>query len=174
MTEMKKAAETALKLELDSIDFYTKAAEKVGNELGRSIFQSLIKDEERHVVAVRKLLEEAAPGVAVDEILPARGKTFKSDISTVFSEARKHIDERIAADADDLQALSTAMELERDGYRFYGEAAGNAEDETVEAVYRRLQGEESEHFEFLQNTYQYLENSGDWLLWEEQGLLDGG
>jgi len=174
MSEMKKAAETAVKLELDSIDFYTDAAAKAGNELGRSVFESLIKDEQRHLAAVKTLLENSIPHGTVEEVLPSRGKTFKSGISTVFSEARKHLDERIPADADDLQALSTAMELERDGFRFYGEAAANAENETVRTIYHRLQDEENEHFEFLQNAHQYLENSGDWFLWEEQGLLDGG
>jgi len=26
----------------------------------------------------------------------------------------------------------------------------------------------------LQNTHSYLKDSGDWFLWEEKGLLDGG
>jgi hypothetical protein len=39
---------------------------------------------------------------------------------------------------------------------------------------KRLVEEEKEHLQLLQNTHSYLKNSGDWFLWEEKGLLDGG
>jgi rubrerythrin len=172
--EMREAVETALKLEYDSIDFYRDAAQRTDSRLGKSMFESLVKDEQRHVRALQYLMKEAAPRAPVEEVFPSRGRTFKSAISTVFSEARKDIGKRIPSDADDLHALTTAMDLEKGGHRFYGEAARKARDETVRSVYLRLQQEEDEHFTFLQNTYQYMESSGDWFLWEEQGLLDGG
>ena len=172
--EMRKAAETAFKMEQDSIDFYAQAAKKTTNKLGRAMFESLVKDEERHLQALGRLMKEVAPSMAAEEILPGRGGTFKSNISTVFSEAREEIVERIPAGADDLEALTLAMDLETKGHRFYTEAAAKAENNTVRDVYLMLRREELEHFSFLQNTYQYLDNSGDWLLWEEQGILDGG
>jgi rubrerythrin len=172
--EMRKAAETAFKMEQDSIDFYTEAAKKTTNKLGRAMFESLVKDEKRHLQALGRLMKEVAPSMAAEEILPGRGGTFKSKLSTVFSEARREIDERIPAGADDLEALTLAMDLETKGHRFYTETAAKAENNTVRDVYLMLRREELEHFSFLQNTYQYLDNSGDWLLWEEQGILDGG
>lgn len=172
--EMRKAAETAFKMEQDSIGFYTEAAEKTTNKLGRAMFESLVKDEERHLQALGRLMKEVAPSVPVEEVLPGRGGTFKSKISTVFSEAREEIDERIPAGTDDLEALTLAMEFETKGHRFYAETAAKAENETVRGVYLMLRREELEHFSFLQNAYQYLDRSGDWLLWEEQGILDGG
>ena len=172
--EMRKAVETALKMEQDSIDFYADAAHKAGIELGRSMFESLVKDERRHLQALQRLIKDVDPAAPVEEILSARGRSFKSEISTVFSEARSQISERIPAGADDLEALKVAMDLEKKGYAHYGEVAEKADNETVKNVYLMLQKEEDEHFSFLQNTYQYLDSSGDWFLWEEQGLLDGG
>jgi len=172
--EMRKAVETAVKMEEDSIDFYAEAARKAGNALGRSMFESLTRDEHRHLEALQRLVKDIAPTAPVEEILSARGRSFKSQISTVFSEAREQIGERIPAGADDLEALKLAMDLEKKGYAYYGEVAQKADNETVKNVYLMLQSEEDEHFSFLQNTYQYLESSGDWFLWEEQGLLDGG
>ena len=172
--EMREAVETAVKMELDSIDFYTDAAKRTSNKLGRLLFESLVKDEQRHLQGLRRLLEDVDLSESPEEILPARGRTFQSEIATVFSQARKDIGERIRSDADDLAALDIAMDLEKKGYRYYGQAAEKARDEMVKIIYRILQREENEHFEFLQNTYRYLDRTGDWFLWEEQGLLDGG
>ncbi|NQT20747.1 MAG: ferritin family protein [Planctomycetes bacterium] len=172
--EMRRAIETAFKMEQDSVDFYGEAAKKTTHALGRSMFESLVKDEQRHLQALGRLIRENVPSVSAEEILPMRGGTFKSEISTVFSQAREEIDERIPADADDLQALSLAMDLETKGHRFYGETAAKAENKAVRDVFLMLRREELEHFTFLQNAYQYLDKSGDWFLWEEQGILDGG
>ncbi len=172
--ELQKAVETAVKMEEDSIDFYTDAAKKTGDKLGRSMFESLVKDEQRHLRALEHLLDAAAPSAPAETILPSRGHSFKSEISTVFAEARKGIGERVQADAGDLTALKVAIDLEKDGHRFYGESAAQTDNETVKNVYLALQREEGEHLNFLQNTFEYLEDSRDWFLWEEQGLLDGG
>ena len=67
-----------------------------------------------------------------------------------------------------------ALELERQGYIFYRDCAARAADSTTASLYKALQHEENEHIDFLQNTIDYLEDTGNWLLWEERGLLDGG
>jgi len=172
--ELWTAAETAAKMEQDSIDFYTGAAARCRNKLGRSMFESLVKDEQRHLDALRRLLKEAAPTLDADSLLPGRGRTFKSQMTTVFSQARKAIGERVPADATDLQALEVAIDLEGQGWRFYDQAARTAPIPAARAVYARLRDEENEHLDFLRNAWQYLDNTGDWFLWEEQGLLDGG
>jgi len=173
-SDMNKAVETAIKMEQDSIDFYAEAAAKSSNSLGRSMFESLVNDEKRHLKGLQLLLKNAGAGISADRILPPRKGTFKSAISTVFNKARQQLTERVPSDADDVKVLRIALDLEREGYKFYREVAATAPDPNVASVYKTLQKEENEHIEFLQNTLSYLEDTGNWFLWEEQGLLDGG
>jgi len=172
--DMNRVAETAIKMEQDSIDFYTEAIARSSNGLGRSMFESLVNDEKRHLKGLQKLLKNAGAPMPADKVLPPRKGTFKSAISTVFLKARQELIERVPSDADDVKALRIALDLEKEGFRFYREAAANAADPNVAGVYKTLQKEENEHIDFLQNTLSFLEDSGNWFLWEEQGLLDGG
>ncbi|HUS59653.1 MAG TPA: ferritin family protein [Planctomycetota bacterium] len=172
--ETRNAADVAIKMEQDSIAFYGEAALKSSNTLGRLMFESLVNDELRHLECLRSLIRSVLADDSADSLFPPRGHSFKSTVSTAFSKARSEIDARVPADASDLKAISIAIDLEKEGYRFYARAASNAASEQARSVYAALQLEEQEHLTFLQNTYDYLENSGDWFLWEEQGLLDGG
>ncbi|HUW34343.1 MAG TPA: ferritin family protein [Planctomycetota bacterium] len=172
--DMQAAVETAIKMEQDSIDFYTDAAARSGNRLGRSMFESLVNDEKRHLKGLQTLLKNAGAPPPANQTLPPRKGTFKSAISTVFLKARQELTERVPSDTDDVKALRIALDLEKEGYKFYGQAAANAANRNVTDVYKTLQKEENEHIEFLQNTLSFLEDTGNWFLWEEQGLLDGG
>ena len=172
--DMRRAIDTAIRMEQDSIDFYTEAAASASNRLGRSMFESFVSDEKRHLNGLQTLLKNAKPDLPIEKILPARRGTFKAKITTIFLKARQELADRVPSDADDVKALRIALDLEREGCKFYGEAAAKATDTTVAEVYVVLQGEEKEHLDFLQNTLSYLEDTGNWFLWEEQGLLDGG
>ena len=170
--DIAKAAETAMKMEQDSIAFYAEAAARSSNRLGRLMFESLVKDEQRHVEGLRHLLAAASPVAA--SLVPPRGRSFKSAVSTAFSQAMSEMDARVPSGADDLEAVRIAIDLEKAGYSFYRDAAAKAPAGAAKSVYTLLQHEEEEHLDVLQNTFDLLENSGDWFLWEEQGLLDGG
>ena len=182
--DVQNLIDTAVKMEQDSIDFYGEAAAGTTNRLGRSMFESFVNDEKRHLKGLQTLLTavmtanaspvEAGLRTTAGRILPPRKGTFKSKITTIFLKARQELSERVPSDADDVKALRIAIDLEREGCKFYGEAAAKATNTTVAEVYRILQNEEKEHLDFLQNTLSYLEDTGNWFLWEEQGLLDGG
>jgi len=36
-----------------------------------------------------------------------------------------------------------------------------------------LKVEEKRHYELLENTHRFLEDTGDWFMWEEHGILEG-
>jgi len=66
------------------------------------------------------------------------------------------------------------MDMELESVQFYQTALEKNEDNLQKAFLRRLVEEEKEHLQMLQNTHSYLKNSGDWFLWEEKALLNGG
>ncbi|GAG57428.1 unnamed protein product, partial [marine sediment metagenome] len=79
-----------------------------------------------------------------------------------------------AVNPDELEALKIGIDMELESIKFYQTALEKSKDNHQKAFLRRLVEEEKEHHQLLQNTHSYLKNSGDWFLWEEKGLLDGG
>jgi rubrerythrin len=80
---------------------------------------------------------------------------------------------RIKATSNEIDTLKIALDFENEGYKFYQKAVEEAQSETEKAFLEMLVKEEKRHFELLQNTYNFLNNTGDWFMWEEHGLLEG-
>ena len=52
-----KAIEIAIHLEKDSIKFYTEASEKTDNQVGKSMFLSIVEDEKRHLETLSQIFK---------------------------------------------------------------------------------------------------------------------
>ena len=171
MENLSKMIRTAIKMEEEGIDFYQEAAEKTSHPFGKKMFLSFVEDEKRHLTVLRSIL---AGFKFSDFDRFFEEKTPKEKIKTVFREVKNEIRERIAANPDELEALKIGMDMESKSVEFYQGALEKTQDSHQKAFFRRLIEEEKEHYELLQNTHSYLEDSGNWFLWEEKGLLDGG
>lgn len=171
MDNLSRIIRTAIKMEEDGINFYQKAAEKSSHSLGRKMFLSFSEDEKRHLAVLKEILADLKFS-DFDQFF--QEKTPREKITNIFKEAKKEIKERIAANPDEIEALGIGMDMESKSVEFYQKALEKAEDTRQKAFLRRLIEEEKEHYQILQNTHSYLKNSGDWFLWEEKGLLDGG
>ncbi|KYK21001.1 hypothetical protein AYK21_01240 [Thermoplasmatales archaeon SG8-52-2] len=55
---VKDAILTAIQMEKDGYAFYTKAAAQTQSDMGRTIFESLAADEQRHLDVFQKMFEE--------------------------------------------------------------------------------------------------------------------
>jgi rubrerythrin len=155
----------ARKMEMDGARFYSDAARKATHAQAKRLFESFSKDEERHL----GIVESIAKGLGVDvKKMPMPSESIK----TVFSKADPGATAGEAT-ADELSAIKTALEMERDSYRLYNDACSKATDETRKSIFRRLAAEENQHFEMLQNTEEYLTDNKKWFLWKEAGLLTG-
>jgi rubrerythrin len=171
MNNFSKAIKTAIKLEDDGIDFYRKASEKTSHPFGKKMFLSFAEDEKRHLTVLKEILADLKFS---DFNRFFEEKTPREKIKTVFGEVKNEIKERIATNPDELEALKIGMDMESKSVEFYQGALGKTQDSYQEAFFRRLIEEEKEHYQLLQNTHSYLKDSGDWFLWEEKALLDGG
>lgn len=81
--------------------------------------------------------------------------------------------ERISATTDEKEAVKLALEFEREGYRFYRDLKENAASDMEKRLFEILASEEEVHYKLLENTHRFLEDTGDWFMWEELGLLEG-
>ena len=171
MNTFSKAISLAIKLEEDGIDFYQKGSEKTFHPLGKKMFLSFAEDEKRHLTALKEILANLKFS---DFSRFFQEKRPREKIKTVFGEIKNEIKEKIAANPDELEALKIGMDMESKSVEFYQGALGKTQDSYQKDFFRRLIEEEKEHYQLLQNTYSYLKDSGDWFLWEEKALLNGG
>jgi rubrerythrin len=162
---LSKAIETAIKMETDAMKFYREAVKKTEHPLGKRIFEGFVVDEMRHL----KILQDIMNDLDL-EVLHVHPKV---DIKTVFSELKDTMMQRVKATTDEMEAVKIALDFEKAGYHFYEEAAQGATDEKEKKLFEVLTVEEQRHYELLKNTHEFLNNTGDWFMWEEHGILEG-
>lgn len=169
MQNPREIVETAVKMEIDGITFYREAAEKTPNPLGKRMFLSLSRDEERHLDVLKRMLEDLHFS-AIETYFQG---SPKERVKTIFKQARGELAKQVAAEPGELEVLKMGLSIEDKSVTFYQKALSNAEG-PLRSLLERLVREEREHYAILENTYAVLESSKDWYLWEEKGLLDGG
>ncbi|MEA1965020.1 MAG: ferritin family protein [Candidatus Aerophobetes bacterium] len=171
MNDFSNVIRTAIKMEEDGIDFYHKAAKKTSHPFGKRMFLSFAEDEKKHLTVLRNILADLKFS-DFDRFFGE--KKPREKIKTVFREVKSELKERIAANPDELEALKIGMNMESESVEFYKNALKKSWGSQLRAFFKRLIEEEKEHYQLLETTRSYLKDSGDWFLWEERGLLDGG
>ena len=94
-------------------------------------------------------------------------------VKTVFESLKGEMLDRVAASKDELEALTVAMDMEREGMKFYEKCLGESKTDKEKALFTRLIAEEKQHYAMFSNTHQHLANTGNWYLWEERGVIEG-
>lgn len=159
------AIETAVKMETDAMKFYHEAAQKTTHPFAKRMFQGFIRDESRHLKMLKDIL--SGMDLKIVSLHP------KAEIRTVFSDLKEQMMERISASTDEIEAVQVALDFETKGFEFYKKSTAEAIDEKEKALFSALASEEQEHYSILQNTYSFLKDTGDWFMWQEQGIIEG-
>jgi len=162
---MTHAMETAIRMETDAIQFYTEAAEKTTHPAGKKMFETIAEDERKHLETVSRLLKEMD--------LPPAGPGDTGSITTVFETLKDAMMEKVAATEDELEAFKIAMRMEKEGLEYYEKASSEAASEQEKALFERLAEEEQSHYRIFSNTYSFLNDTGNWFMWEERSIVEG-
>lgn len=160
------AIKIAIKMETDAINFYTEAAKKTQNSVGKKMFLTITEDEKRHLEMLSQIFKGL--DITIKDISPMK------NIKTIFEEMKHEMMQRLEATADDLEAFKIAMEMEKEGVEFYKKAALEAKTDRERLLFERLIKEEQEHYNVFANTYFFLSDTGNWFMWEEHSIVDGG
>jgi rubrerythrin len=160
------AMEIAKKMETDAIQFYTEAAQKTKHSVGKKMFETITVDERRHLKIVTQLLK--GPDIHVEDVSPIK------NIRTVFEQMKPQMMEKIQATQDELEAFKIAMQMEKEGIEFYKKLASEANTEKEKELFEKLTREEEQHYDIFSNTYNFLHDTGNWFMWEEHSIVDGG
>jgi rubrerythrin len=160
---------TAIKMEEEGYDFYKQAETRTANRTGKAMYNFLAEYEVHHKRLLEGLLRKVVPEACdIDIPLP------KDKIKSVFADARAHMDTSAPVTSDDIDALTFAMGKETESYKMYHEAANEASEPKVKAMFARMATEENQHYEILEQTRYYLKENQIWSIWEEGGPIEGG
>jgi len=157
--------EIAAKMEQEAVAFYRQCAEKTSAVIGKKMFLSIAADEQYHF--------ECALRIRDDKPVTPSTTTPLEDMMKIFDEHKQEMLQQIPSTADDLEALMVAMKMEEEAIAFYKKASALAANAAEKHFFDCLIHDEEEHFHIFQNTYTFLEDSGNWYMWEEKGIVEG-
>lgn len=151
-----EALKQALKMEEDGKAYYEQARKTTKNDMGKKIFESLIKAEEAHIRKIKELhasLEET--GAWPDQVPYGDDAQITKNI---FTEAMSAVAKSVGGTADDLEALKLAATMETKGKKFYESQAEGTDDPFEKKFYLLLAHEEGAHFISILDAIQFLED----------------
>ncbi len=163
------ALEMALKMETDAVQFYTEASEKTKYPAGKKMFLAIAEDEKRHIEIISQIIKGLQ--------MTPRDVTPLTNVKTIFESMKSEMMKKVAASPDDMEAFKIAMKMEQEGVDFYKNTLAKATKDKEKALLERLISEEKQHYAMFANTYEYLEKTGQWFLWEEspiRSMIEGG
>ena len=160
------AIEIAIKMETDAINFYKEASKKANHSVGKKMFLTIAEDEKRHLNMLNQILRGL--DIKIKDVSPMK------NIKTVFEEIKDEMMHKVEATTDELEAFKIAMKMEKEGIEFYKKAASGAKTDKEKSLFERLIKEEQQHYDIFANTYFFLSDTGNWFMWEEHSIVDGG
>jgi len=162
-----EVARAAVQLERDGRIFYLDAAEKAQSNLTRKMFASLADDELDHI----KWLEKTLPDV---DTAATANRDLYQRLSHIFADVPEAKLRKIATSENDVEAINTAIEIEKQAVAAYEKWQAEAENIDVKKLCNLLSGIERFHVQVLMNTLEYFEHTSDWFMQEEQWNFEGG
>jgi len=163
---MTNAIEIAIRMETDAIKFYQEASDKTANPVGKKMFLTIREDEKRHLNMLTQIFKGL--GIKFSDVSPLE------NVSTVFESMKDEMMTRVKATKDELEAFRIASQMEKEGIEFYKKALSEAKTKKEKALFARLIKEEEQHYSIFANSYSFLSDTGNWFMWEEHSIVDGG
>ena len=173
--EQNKTLETlqiAIQMEIDGKQFYRKASQSSGNQLGKELFQSLAAEEDIHRQKFKEIYSAIGRKKAwpKTDFQPDKGKRLR----TIFAQATRTVDSAITVIDTELDAVKTAMDMENKTYDFYKSRGENATYDAEERFYQALAAQERAHHQVLLEYYEFLKDPAAWFVAKEHPSLDAG
>jgi len=166
-----EALQIAIQMESDGKEYYQKASQSTGNQLGRQLFQSLAAEEDLH----RQKFEEIYNAVQSKKAWPKT--SFQPDggkrLRTVFARATEEMGPNANAPAT-LESIQKAIDMEIKSYDFYKSRSQAATFDIEKEFYETLAAEEREHHLILHDYYEYVKDTAEWFVTKEHPSLNGG
>lgn len=162
----------ALELEKKGEAFYKEAVSTCQNNLGREIFQMLMKEESLHMDRILKIYNSLKENQTWSE----DWKPIKSDhkdLRVLFREMASEHGSKITVNTSDLDALTMGIDLELRSIAFYKKNLTKAQSSIEREFIQQMIGEENSHHAVLSDMKLYLSDPAGWFFDHEHTGLDG-
>ncbi len=168
-----EALDQAITFEDEGMRFFKTREASAPSAMERSVFRSLAADEAGHKAYLIKMREELATGGDVEALKNDEHET-RNTAREIFAAALESVEDTDPHQADELEILRGALEVERKGYKMYSDAAAKVTSARAKEIFEHLAQEEISHFQLLTNTLNYLSDPEGFNSFTEGPMLDGG
>ena len=157
-SETLKSLKTAIQIENNGLITFLKFARQTKSETGKNMFIRLAMDEHEHRLILEKQLNELLEGKAWQKV-----EIPRSEIEMIAPTIREK-QQRVKGESGlaEVDALTTALDLERKAAAFFREQAELASAPEAKALFERLAEWEDTHFDLIQAELDYINNTGSW------------
>ena len=126
--------------------------------MGRSVFESIAKDELMHLDVFEKFFEDKVGTSEWDDLVDTSKKYREIP---VFPKDIKEID-GIDADTNELDALRIAVDSEKEAIDYYTIIWENSDDGEVKKIIDKIIEQEKNHYFLLEQEFNHLSSTGYW------------
>lgn len=170
--ERLNALEVALNNEMRERAFYLNHAARTKNPVGKAMFAQIADEELEHHERLQELHKRWEKKEKWPETLPLKvqGTLIKNIVPDAVGKAGK----QPQADADDLEAIRTAIAFEAKGAKSYAEIRDHVTDPKEKQFFSLLSEIENEHYLSLKDAEEFLTDPESWYRKKEHHVLDGG
>jgi len=152
------ALKTAIEIEENGLDAFLKYARQTKDVTGKNMFIRLAMDENEHRRIIEKQLNNLMEGIPLKIV-----EIGKSEIEQVLPKIReKQQQTRGESGLLEIDALNTALDLERKAAKFFRDQADLVDDAEVKAMFIRLAEWEDAHFDLIQAELDSIQGTGFW------------
>jgi rubrerythrin len=97
--------------------------------------------------------------------------TILAEVKNIFQQLPRQ-EKTLKGLDNDLSAYRHAMKVEADSFRFYEDAAGKETNPGTKKLLLKIAAEEHNHFNILENIFQFANAPNQYLAWAEFSNLD--
>jgi len=156
--EIKDLIKTAIQMEKDGYEFYTKAAAQTSDDLGKKLFESIALDETVHLRTFQKMFDDE---MGEEEWTAVEKTAVKHKDIPVFPKDLEQV-EGASPDSNQLDALNIAMKSEQEAIDYYAKIKEGLTDEKAKQVVEMIINQERNHYTLLSEEFNYLNTTGFW------------
>lgn len=162
---IKDAILTAIQMEKDGYSFYQKAAIQTSSQMGRTIFEGLAEDEQRHLDVFQKMFEDRVGKSEWNELVSSSKKYASIPI---FPTNLKDV-QGMDLDSTEIDALRMAMDSEKEAIDYYNKIKDSLEDEEVKNIIDEIIEQEKNHYNLLEGEFNHINTTGYWFEFDYLG-----
>ncbi len=156
--EVKDLIKTAIQMEKDGFEFYTKAAAQTTSDMGSQLFSSIARDEQVHLRTFQKMFEEEMPE---EEYKAVERTATKYTELPVFPKDLAQV-EGASPDTNETDALVLAMDSEKHAIEFYQGIKEGLTDVEAQRIVDMIITQEKNHYLLLSEELNHINTTGYW------------